>query len=105
MRRRFVDPRDETPALRRAAILLERATEDCGDAACELMAVLEGIAAMRDAAADGQLVDWSTVERLDAAIAPIEDDVADDLVRLNALEETRELLLRLGVHRPQPSRA
>ena len=99
MVRTFLDPRDEAPALRRAAVLLERVRQDGGDTA---FAELEAsIAAMRRAAAAGRLVHHSALDRMSSTLARIAPQSCasgasiGEIVRANALTETRELLGRL----------
>ena len=99
MIRTFLDPRDEAAALRRAAILLERAREDGAD---EDFAELEAsVATMQRAAAAGRLVHHSAVDRMIATLARMapqscsRDASIDQVIRCNALTETRELLFRL----------
>jgi len=100
MMRTFLDPRDEAPALRRAAILLERARQDGSD---ENLAELEAsVATMRRAAAAGRLVHHSALDRMLATLLRIpsqscgHDASIDEVIRCNALSETRELLFRLA---------
>lgn len=100
MMRTFLDPRDEAPALRRAAILLERARQDGSD---ENLAELEAsVATMRRAATAGRLVHHSALDRMMATLLRIpprscgRDASTDDIIRCNALTETREVLFRLA---------
>lgn len=104
MARTFIDPRDEAPALRRAGVLLERVRQDGGDAA---FAELEAsVAAMRRAAAAGRLVHRSALDRMTSMLARIAPQSCGrgasigEIVRSNALAETRELLGRLRRSRP-----
>ena len=106
MIRTFLDPRDEAPALRRAAVLLERVRQDGGDAA---FAELEAcVAAMRRAAAAGRLVHHSALDRMTSTLARIAPQSCargasiDEIVRSNALTETRELLGRLRRSKAAP---
>ena len=104
MIRTFFDPRKEAPALRRAAALLERVREDGGG---ETYAELEaGIDALRRAAAAGRLVHHSALERVRVLLerlAPLScarGANMDEIVRCNAIAETRELIRRLTHPRP-----
>lgn len=107
MGRTFLDPRDESPALRRAAALLERVRQDGGeDGFAELEA---GVAAMRRAAAAGRLVHASALDRMTSTLARIAprsctgEASIEQIVRCNALTETRELLGRLRRSKPAPA--
>jgi len=107
----FIDPRDETPALWRAAILLRRVSEDAGGADPELQALEAGVGAMRRAAAAGRLIHHSAIERLEAVLGRVNPPAAPpihatlcELLRWNALAEMRELLRRLGRARPAAAR-
>ena len=100
MMRTFFDPRDEAPALRRAAILLERARQDGSN---EHLAELEAsVATMRRAATAGRLLHHSALDRMLATLSRLpvhscgHDASIDDIIRCNALTETRELLFRLA---------
>ncbi|HEX6095895.1 MAG TPA: hypothetical protein VF432_06190 [Thermoanaerobaculia bacterium] len=104
MIRTFLDPRDEAPALRRAAVLLERVREDGGDTAfAELQA---SVATLRRAAAAGHLVHHSALDRMTSTLTRIAPQSSTrgasigDIVRSNALTETRELLGRLRRSKP-----
>lgn len=96
----FIDPRQEGPALRRAAVLLERARQDSGD--FETAELEAAIATMRRAAAAGRLVHYSALDRMAAMLVHLapqpcgRDAGLGEIVRRNALAETRELLLRLS---------
>lgn len=100
MIRTFLNPRDEAPALRRAAILLERARQDgANEDFAEMQA---GVATMQRAAAAGWLVHHSAVDRMIATLSRMtplscgRDASIEEVVRCNALTETRELLFRLA---------
>ena len=98
----FIDPRDETPALRRAAVLLARVREDAGGGDSSVAALQEGIGAMQRAAKAGLKVPSSAIAGMEVVLeqvvppAPSSDGSVSDLVRCNALIETRELLARLA---------
>jgi hypothetical protein len=102
MTRVFVRPRDEAPAIRRAAILLERVREDGGARESEIEPIQAGLGTMQRAAEAGRSIPAAAVVRLEAALdrvsVPVATDGANvhDVVRANAIEETRELLSRLG---------
>lgn len=101
----FIDVRGEAPALRRASILLERLREDSGAMDRDIAALEAGICAMRRAVLAGQLVHSSAIERLGALldrVAPAAADDPADLLRFDAIVETRELLRRLSA--PQARR-
>ena len=96
----MLDPRAEAPALRRAAILLQRACE--GGADEDFAALLSGVAAMQRAAAAGLLVDHDGVDRMRATLsgmAPLScgrGSSMEHIVRCNAMTEMRDLLIRLA---------
>jgi len=103
MERVFIRPRDEAPAIRRAAILLERVREDGGARESEIESIQAGLGTMQRAAEAGRSIPVAAIDRLEAALARVSvpPDATDganvhDLVRANAIEETRELLSRLG---------
>lgn len=103
MARPFIDPGDEAPALRRAAVLLERVREDGGARDSELSLLQTGIVEMQRAASDGRAIQPSAIDRLTDVLARVapqascpRDASIEDLVRWNALAETRELLSRLS---------
>ncbi|HEX6641060.1 MAG TPA: hypothetical protein VF215_08095 [Thermoanaerobaculia bacterium] len=99
MIRTFFEPRDEEPALRRAALLLERVREDGGDP--DFAELETSIAIMRRAAAAGRLVHHSALDRMAATLARTAPQSCargasiGEIVRCNALTETREILGRL----------
>ncbi|HEX6098718.1 MAG TPA: hypothetical protein VF432_20550 [Thermoanaerobaculia bacterium] len=104
MRRAFFDPRREDAALRRAAVLLERIRQDGGgETYAELQASID---TMRRAAAAGRMVHRSAIERVTSLLARLEPlscgrgASVGDLVRCNAIAETRELIQRLAFPRP-----
>ena len=97
----FIDPRDEAPALRRAALLLERVRQDgiVVDSALEELGA--GIASMQRAAAAGRLIHYSAIDRMEALLVRLtppfqcrSDASVYELLRCNALAETGELLQR-----------
>jgi len=98
----FIDPRDEAPALRRAALLLERVHEDGSERDSDFETLRAGIEAMLRAAAAGRKVHDSAIGRMEVVLARIappscsHDASIHDIVRCNALVETRELLWRLA---------
>jgi hypothetical protein len=100
MIRTFLDPRDEAPALRRAAILLERALEDGADE--EFAELQAGVATLQRAAAAGRLVHHSAIDRMIATLSRLvplscgRGASIGQIVRCNALMEARELLDRLA---------
>lgn len=103
MARAFIDPRDEAPALRRAAALLERVREDGGARDSELTLLQDGIVEIQRAAAAGRPIRPSAIDRLTGVLARVpapascpRDASIEDLVRWNALAETREVLVRLS---------
>ena len=102
MARSFIDPRDEAPALRRAAVLLERVRQDGGERDSDFEALHAGIGAMQRAAAAGRQIQSSAIGRMEALLARIippscsRDGSLYELLRWNALVETRELLGRLA---------
>ena len=103
MGRVFIRPRDEAPAIRRAAILLERVREDGGVRESEIEPIQAGLGTMKRAADAGRSIPAAAIDRLEAALdrvsfPPVATDGANvhELVRANAIEETRELLSRLG---------
>jgi hypothetical protein len=106
MSQTFIDPHTEAPALRRAAVLLERVRQDGGGS--EIAELEASVATMRRAAAAGRLVHHSALDRMSAVLARIAPQPCGrgtsvgEIVRCNALTETRELLLRLS--RPKPPR-
>lgn len=98
----FVDPREETPALRRAALLLERLVEDGDGAEPELESLEAGVAAMLRFAAEGRFVPRSALMRLESIVVRLTEGpecpactTTCEILRCNALAETRELLRRL----------
>lgn len=98
--RTLIDPGREAPALRRAAVLLERVRQDGGGS--DIAELEAGVAAMRRAAAAGRLVHYSALDRMTAMLARIAPlpcvggAGVGEIVRCNALTETRELLARLS---------
>lgn len=100
--RPFIDLSNEAPALRRAAVLLERVRQDGGRRDPDLEELQAGIDAMRRAAAAGRQVHDSAIGRIEAVLARVEmparcshDDSVYDLLRCNALVETREIVRRV----------
>jgi hypothetical protein len=94
----YIDPRLETQALWRAAVLLKRLRQDCGDA--EINALEKGVSAIRRAAAGGKLVRRSLVAALErilrrTLLPPAGGRSTSDLIRRATLTETGELLGRL----------
>ena len=94
----FLDPRDEGPALRRAALLLERVRQDGGSDIADLGAI---VATMRRAAAAGRLVHHSALDQMTATLArlasqPCGGASIGEIIRCDALTETGELLARLS---------
>lgn len=108
MARTFIDPRDEAPALRRAAILLERVRQDGGASDSGFEALQAGVDAMRRAAASGRTVHHSAIDRLAAELGRIarasdaREQSVYELLRSNALVETCELVERLTRLRDAP---
>ena len=100
MARSLIDPRNEVRALRRAAVLLERVRQDEAARDPELDRLQAGIGTIQRAAADGRAIDPSAIDRMMTLLARVAPD-DHDLVRRNALGETRELLERLA--RPEPA--
>lgn len=103
----FIDPRNESPALRRAAVLLERVRQDGEAADCDFEALEAGIGAMRRAAAAGRLIHHSAIDRMETLLARLTPPFpcpssasVYQLLRCNALAETRELLQRLACSEP-----
>ena len=98
----YIDLRDEAPALRRAAVLLERVRQDGAEHDSDFEALHAGIAAMQRAAVAGRQVHSSAIGRMEAVLVRItplscsRDSSIYDLLRCNALVETRELLARLA---------
>ena len=108
--RTFINPGDEAPALRRAAVLLERIRQDEGNPA-DFAELEAGVAAMQRAAAAGRLVHHSALERMLSTLARLAPQSCargakiSEIVRCNALTETRELLGRLARAKPAPAGA
>lgn len=108
MARTFIDPRDEAPALRRAAILLERVRQDGGARDSDFEALQAGVDAMRRAAASGRTIHHSAIDRLATVLGRISsssnarDRSVYELLRSNALLETCELVERLTRLRDAP---
>ncbi len=107
----FIDPRDEIPALWRAAVLLRRVSEDGGGADPDLQALEAGVSTLRRAAAAGRLIHHSAIDGLGEVLARVNLPAASpvsarlyELLRWNALTETRELLRRLDRTRPAAER-
>lgn len=103
MTRRYINLREEAPALRRAEVLLERIRQDAPEPDPELDALRAGIAIIHRAAANGRNVDLFTLDRMRRVLARIasvppfsRETVTRGLVRSSALNETRELLTRLA---------
>ena len=98
----FIDPRHEGPALRRAAILLERVRQDGGGRDSDFEALRAGIGAMQRAAAAGRGVHSSAIGRMEELLARIAPPSPSrkagvyELLRYDAFAETRELLRRLA---------
>lgn len=96
-----VDPRHESNALRRVALLLERLRQDGLGSDPDLALVRSGIDALRRAATDGHSVQRATVSELAANIAarvallPRGRSVSE-IVRSSVFVETDELLRRLA---------
>lgn len=109
MARTFIDPRDEAPALRRAAILLERVRQDGGARDSDFEALQAGVDAMRRAAASGRTIHHSAIDRLATVLGRISsssdarDRSVPELLRSNALVETCELVERLTRLRDAPA--
>jgi hypothetical protein len=100
----FIDAREEGPALRRASILLERLRQDDDARDQDIVTLEAGVCAIRRAVLAGRLVHSSAIERLEALldrIAPVVSDDRRDLLRYNAIVETRELLHRLTAGHPR----
>lgn len=108
MPRTFIDPRDEAPALRRAAILLERVRQDGGARDSDFEALQAGVDAMRRAAASGRTIHHSAIDRLATVLGRIStssnarDRSVYELLRSNALLEACELVERLTRLRDAP---
>lgn len=102
----FIDPRDEGPALRRAAMLLEHVREDAPALDPRLEELVAGIGTLQRAAAAGRTVHISALARLRAVladatpvVAPPAGGRAEELVRWNTFAELRELFRRLAFTR------
>lgn len=109
MARIFIDPRGEAPALRRAALLLERVRQDGGAPDSDFEALQAGVDAMRRAAASGRTIHHSAIDRLATVLGRIStsanarDRSVYELLRSNALLETCELVERLTRLRDAPA--
>lgn len=107
--RTFVDLQNEAPALRRAAVLLERVREEAtpDDVGIELL--VSEVVAMQRAAARGRKVHSSAIECAEAALerfAPrvsVAPPTVRNVIRWNAVVETQEVLRRIG-HRSRVAR-
>lgn len=103
MGRVFIEPKREAPAIRRAAVLLERALEDGEERDSGIKLLQDGLGTIQRAAQAGRWIPEKAIDRLEAALdrvslPPAASDAgrAHDLVRSNALAETRELVTRLS---------
>jgi hypothetical protein len=109
MARTFIDPRDEAPALRRAAILLGRVRQDGGARDSDLETLQAGVDAMRRAAASGRTIHHSAIDRLATVLGRISSSSSErdrsvyGLLRSNALLESCELVERLTRRRDAPA--
>lgn len=105
MERTFIDLREEASALRRVSVLLERLREDVGARNSDLEELQAGVDSMRRAAAAARTIHPSAIDRMAtvlrriSASADARDGSVCQLVRSNALLETRELLDRLAHRR------
>lgn len=99
----LIYPGEEASALRRAALLLERVTEDGASADAEIDLLRTVVGRMQRAVETGQPLLHSTIERMERMLARLASHPAGvqrtgvhELVRRNALAETRELLARMN---------
>jgi hypothetical protein len=100
--RTFVDLQQEAPALRRAAVLLERVREDAAPDDVEIELLVSEVMAMQRAAARGRKVHSSAIHCAEAALERFAPRVSGappsvrNVIRWNAVVESQELLRRLG---------
>jgi hypothetical protein len=106
----LIDPRDEMAAIRRAAVLLERVRQDGKGRDPDVEVLLRGIATLQSAAAAGRGLQFSAIAEMKAVLArttlpSMRERTGYELLRWNAIVDSRELLGRLTRPRRSPANA